>query len=207
LSKLPTVQLKSIEIDPRSEEYLAKLKEEYPNFDFMITDASKYDYSDLDLVVGNLPYNIGTNILLSCVRSGVKRMVFLLQAEVVDRVVAKPKSADYGSLSVLVQAYYEVKSVLKIPPPAFNPAPSVYSKLLVCDIKADSHLKLPYASLASLLRRSFQQPRKTLQNNLGKDFIQATKLNPMIRPNCLSVSDYIGLLPHFSLITGHINGE
>jgi 16S rRNA (adenine1518-N6/adenine1519-N6)-dimethyltransferase len=185
--------LKSIEIDIRSIEYLDTIKALYPNFDYIIADASEYQYSPGQYVCGNLPYNIGTKILLSCCRHKVKTMVFLLQAEVVDKVVAKHNTSDYSGLSVLVQTYYTTKSVLNVPPEAFSPRPKVKSKLLVCNIK--ENIDIEYDDLSKLLRKAFQFPRKTLQNNLGKDI--SSQITPEWlnrRPGNLSIEEYLELL-------------
>jgi 16S rRNA (adenine1518-N6/adenine1519-N6)-dimethyltransferase len=120
-------------------------------------------------VVGNLPYNISTPILfhlLAAVHS-VQDQHFMLQKEVVDRMVARPCTADYGRLSVMLQWRYAMENVLAVAPEAFDPPPRVHSAVV---------RMLPHAQpvavdeklLSQLVQVAFSQRRKILRHTLGK---------------------------------------
>jgi len=181
-----------VEFDREMEKHLRELTEAYPNFRLIMGDALDLTYEKHKSYVGNLPYNIGSRILLNCVESGAESMVFLLQREVVNRVCARVGSSDYGSLSVLIQSYYEVKGKMIIKPSNFYPRPSVDSKLLVC--KKLNTTNTPFHQMSKLLKQSFASPRKMLSNTIGKtqpktgEFIDLTR-----RPGQLSVAEYIEL--------------
>jgi len=166
------------------------------NFTFEISNALKHTYNPETCYVGNLPYNVGTAILIKAVKSKVKRMVFLLQREVVERICAKVDTSEYGSLSVLVQAYYNVESKLLVKPQNFRPQPKVDSKLVVCNLKNDADVD--FDSLSALLRASFSAPRKTLKNNLKSYLPQHAEHlllnNGSLRPGNCSREFYLQLL-------------
>jgi 16S rRNA (adenine1518-N6/adenine1519-N6)-dimethyltransferase len=140
-------------------------------------DVLKVDFAQLAAshatptlrVVGNLPYNISTPILfhlLAAVHS-VQDQHFMLQKEVVDRMVARPCTADYGRLSVMLQWRYAMENVLAVAPEAFDPPPRVHSAVV---------RMLPHAQpvavdeklLSQLVQVAFSQRRKILRHTLGK---------------------------------------
>jgi 16S rRNA (adenine1518-N6/adenine1519-N6)-dimethyltransferase len=202
LSKLPSdFTLHGIELDQRAIVYLNQISLLWPNFSFENLDATRLDYKKLALektaVVGNLPYNAGTKILLDCAEARVNKMVFLLQKEVVDRVNAKVGSADYSGISVLVQAFYKVKGKLTVPPNCFSPPPKVYSKLLVCELLPDKAIN--YNALSKLVRAAFCNRRKMLRNNLGSTYPQLlTLVDQTLRPQDLTVEEYCNLSKHIT---------
>ena len=120
-------------------------------------------------VVGNLPYNISTPILflLLDVADVIEDQHFMLQKEVIDRMVARPSTSDYGRLSVMLQWRYAMENVLFVPPGSFEPPPRVDSAIV---------RMLPHATPAAvdvklfseLVRVAFSQRRKLLRHSLGK---------------------------------------
>jgi 16S rRNA (adenine1518-N6/adenine1519-N6)-dimethyltransferase len=167
-------------------------------------DALKFDFHGCGegiRLVGNLPYNISTPILfhlftqLDCITD----MTFMLQKEVVDRMVATPGSKQYGRLSVMVQYYCAVASLFDVPPEAFYPAPKVNSSI----VRLVPYKVLPYpaqdkALLDEIVREAFSQRRKTLRNSLRAYFndeqFAAAGVNPDLRAENLSVQDYVRLI-------------
>jgi len=170
-------------------------------------DALLFDFGRLDgaagvglRIVGNLPYNISTPLLfhlagfVSCVRD----MHFMLQKEVVERMVAAPGSADFGRLSVMLQYRFVMDHLLAVPPEAFNPVPRVDSAVVrliprpAATLSASDERKF-----AGLVSAAFAQRRKMLRNSLRglvEDAqLEALGLAPTCRAEELSVDDYVRL--------------
>jgi 16S rRNA (adenine1518-N6/adenine1519-N6)-dimethyltransferase len=121
-------------------------------------------------IVGNLPYNISSPLLLR-LREFTGRVVdqhFMLQKEVVDRIVAEP-GGDMGRLTVLLQAWYEVQTLFDVPPEAFDPPPKVESSVIRM-LPRPSPLARDAPALQALLAVGFGQRRKMIRNTLGKWF-------------------------------------
>lgn len=120
-------------------------------------------------VVGNLPYNISSPILFHLLQH-VERIAdqhFMLQKEVVDRMVAAPATGDYGRLSVMLQWRYAMENVLHVPPEAFDPPPRVDSAV-VRMVPLAQPAALDEALLSELVQVAFSQRRKLLRHTLGK---------------------------------------
>ena len=120
-------------------------------------------------VVGNLPYNISTPILFHLleVADVVEDQHFMLQKEVIDRMVAKPSTSDYSRLSVMLQWRYAMENVLFVPPASFDPPPRVDSAIVrMLPIAAPAALDV--RRFSELVRVAFSQRRKLLRHSLGK---------------------------------------
>jgi 16S rRNA (adenine1518-N6/adenine1519-N6)-dimethyltransferase len=156
-------------------------------------DALRFDYAVFPpgvRIVGNLPYNISTPLLFHLARYAerVRDMHFMLQLEVVARMVAKPSTPDYGRLSVALQARFDMKKLFNVAPGAFTPPPKVESAVVRL-IPREPSLEVD----DDLLRRAFSARRKTLRNALpGVDFA-AAGVDPGLRPENLSPEDYARL--------------
>ncbi len=120
-------------------------------------------------VVGNLPYNISTPILFHLLEfvASIEDQHFMLQKEVVDRMVAPPASGDYGRLSVMLQWRYAMEDVLFVPPSSFEPPPRVDSAVVRMVPLAEPAAVEP-ALLSELVQVAFSQRRKLLRHTLGK---------------------------------------
>ena len=120
-------------------------------------------------VVGNLPYNISTPILFHLLDhvSVVKDQHFMLQKEVVQRMVAQPSTADYGRLSVMLQWRYDMEMVLLVGPHAFDPPPRVDSAV-VRMLSVSDPIAVNLQLLSELVQVAFSQRRKLLRHTLGK---------------------------------------
>ena len=164
-------------------------------------DALKFDFSALgpDLrVVGNLPYNISTPLLfhLAACAGGVRDMHFMLQREVVERMVAAPGGPAYGRLSVMLQYRFEMERLFLVPPGAFNPAPKVESAVVRMIPRSSRELTAADAGLLEeLVKAAFCQRRKMLRNTLrervGEEDWGALGIDPMRRAEELAVDDYV----------------
>ena len=120
-------------------------------------------------IVGNLPYNISTPILfhlLGCVHC-VQDQHFMLQKEVVDRMVARPATSDYGRLSVMLQWRYAMENVLFVPPESFDPPPRVDSAVVRMVPRA-APVAVQESLLSELVQVAFSQRRKILRHTLGR---------------------------------------
>ena len=120
-------------------------------------------------VVGNLPYNISTPILFHLLDAVdvIEDQHFMLQKEVIDRMVAAPSTSDYGRLSVMLQWRYAMENVLYVPPQSFDPPPRVDSAIVRMVPHAEP-VALDVKLLSELVRVAFSQRRKLLRHTLGK---------------------------------------
>jgi len=156
-------------------------------------DALEFDYSVFPKgvrLVGNLPYNISTPLLFHLARFAdrVRDMHFMLQREVVERMVAKHSTPEYGRLSVALQARFAMKKLFNVGSGAFRPPPKVDSAVVRLE-----PLAKPLAVNEDLLRKAFSARRKTLRNALpGLDFA-AGGIDGGLRPENLSPADYARL--------------
>jgi 16S rRNA (adenine1518-N6/adenine1519-N6)-dimethyltransferase len=151
-------------------------------------------------IVGNLPYNISTPVLFHLLdyRQVIQDMHFMLQKEVVDRIVASPGNKHYGRLSVMIQAFCDAEALFEVPPYAFSPAPKVNSAILRLQPNAryEQHIN-DFSAFENLVRQAFSQRRKTLKNTLkdicSAEQIATANLQTSQRAEELSVSDFISL--------------
>jgi len=136
-------------------------------------DALEVDYSALGgslRIVGNLPYNISSPLLfhLAGHAEAVRDQHFMLQREVIDRMVAEPGSGDYGRLSVMLQARYAMSKLFDVPPESFDPPPKVMSAVVrMVPLGADRPRPASEAAFAALVTRAFAQRRKMLRRVLA----------------------------------------
>ena len=166
-------------------------------------DALKFDFSQLSSqlrVTGNLPYNISTPILFHLLDNvgHIVDMHFMLQKEVVERMVAVPSTPAYGRLSVMLQYYLAMEYLITVPPEAFEPAPKVESAFVRCV----PHAALPFVAkdtglFYKVVLAAFGQRRKTLRNTLKGilDDVGFANLgiNPQLRAENLSVAEFVAI--------------
>lgn len=192
-------QTKTLHLIELDKELIPHLQQAYGNTEsthIHHLDALKLKLSsNISQIVGNLPYNISTPLLINLLYQAdyIPKMVFMLQTEVVDRICSPPHSKTYGRLSVMLQHRYDCISTLEIPPTAFKPQPKVNSSLLLMRRKADvPDIKLE--KLEKLLKYAFSQRRKNIKNNLKNfldiDILHKCHIKPTDRPENLSVDDY-----------------
>lgn len=181
---------------------VARLQAEFPRerLDVHQADALAFDFAVLgsDLrVVGNLPYNISTPLLFHLAECAeyIRDMIFMLQREVVERMVAAAGTPEYGRLSVMLQARFRLEKLFVVPPGAFLPPPKVDSAVVrLTPLSAQPVPGHAWAVFAELVTRAFGQRRKTLRNALRglaeeADY-SAAGLDPMRRGETLSVEEF-----------------
>jgi 16S rRNA (adenine1518-N6/adenine1519-N6)-dimethyltransferase len=190
-------KLEAIELD---RDLAADLAARFPPFRLTVhcADALAFDFARFPAgmrLVGNLPYNISTPLLFHLARYAerVQDMHFMLQLEVVDRMVAAPSTADYGRLSVALQARFAMEKLFTVSKGAFRPPPKVESAVVRLRPRATMlHID------EDLLRRAFSARRKQLRNALaGVDFARAG-IDPQLRPENLSPEDYARITDLFA---------
>jgi 16S rRNA (adenine1518-N6/adenine1519-N6)-dimethyltransferase len=153
-------------------------------------------------VVGNLPYNISTPILFHLLDhvAVIQDQHFMLQKEVVERMVAVPSSAAYGRLSVMLQWRYAMEMVVEVGPMAFDPPPRVDSAV----VRMTPHAQpapLPVALLSELVQVAFSQRRKLLRHTLGKWLQErsvAADFDVQRRAEEVAVAEYVQLAQRVS---------
>lgn len=199
----------AIEKDGKLYERLCEWFDGYANVELIHQDALRADYSSLYKgqklkVIANLPYSVSSPLLFNLLgdRRYFSSMVLMLQQEVGDRIAAGPGSKTYGSISVLLQAYYDITREFRVSPESFWPKPKVDSVVLKL-----VPLKAPRTEIADdklfekVVRASFSSRRKMLGNSLQSGFskgiiIQALNksgIDPKRRAETLSVEEFAKL--------------
>jgi 16S rRNA (adenine1518-N6/adenine1519-N6)-dimethyltransferase len=151
-------------------------------------------------IVGNLPYHISTPLLFALLPAAarVRDQHFMLQKEVVDRIVAPPGGRDYGRLSVMLQYRYRVERLFVVPAGAFTPVPAVTSAIVRLVPKARGEMQpVDEAAFARVVAAAFGQRRKTLRNALAalldEARIRAAGIDPGARAETLGVGAFVAL--------------
>lgn len=210
LGKIPKLHVVEIDRDIVSWMQAEYTKPAYTKNELIIhnVDALKFDFASLGKkirVTGNLPYNISTPILFHLLDNlpNIIDMHFMLQKEVVERMVASSSTPAYGRLSVMLQYYLQMEYLFTVPPEAFEPAPKVESAFVRCM----PHASLPFvakdtALFAKVVLQAFSQRRKTLRNTLKGllDDASFAKLGiePQLRAENLGVAQFVAITNHLA---------
>ncbi|MBS1747940.1 MAG: ribosomal RNA small subunit methyltransferase A [Bacteroidetes bacterium] len=164
---LGAVNLKAIELD---EEKVAFILHKYPVLQDKLIhgDFLKFEKPFIGsfVVVGNFPYNISSQILFKILewKSEVPVVIGMFQKEVAQRIASKPNSKIYGILSVLIQAFYDVKYLFDVPPAAFTPPPKVMSGVIEMVTRTQQPSMRSEKDFFLLVKTAFNQRRKKLRN-------------------------------------------
>ena len=169
------------------------------------TDALKFDYSSLAInkkirLIGNLPYNISTPLLFHLIEhiSNILDMTFMLQEEVVDRMVAEPNCKDYGKLTIMIKYFCDTEKLFTVSPTAFKPVPKVTSAI----VKLTPHIEQKYYAkdfkfFKEIVSTAFNLRRKTIGKSLGnlfsKEELIELNIEPSLRPENLSIDQFLQL--------------
>lgn len=204
LSKLTVVEL--------DRDLVAYLENRFPSEKLTVhcSDALDFDFSKIVpasgkkiRIVGNLPYNISTPLLFHLMdfASLIEDQHFMLQKEVVERMVADPGNKAYGRLSVMLQWRYDMEMLFTVPPDAFKPAPKVDSAI-VRMIPKENPESCSLTTLEQITTQAFSQRRKMVRNNLAPFFSESELVNlgidPTKRPEDLTVEQFIHLSNHLA---------
>lgn len=208
LTKPLLVHLKHLHLIEIDRDIIQWMQQHYPAEQITIhaSDVLKFDFSTLSngqqplRVVGNLPYNISSPILFHLLPhlSHIQDMHFMLQKEVVERMVAQPSSPEYGRLSVMLQYDLQMEYLVTVPGAAFDPPPKVESAFVRCVPYAQPpHRANNHAQFAKVVSCAFSQRRKTLRNTLkpllnDADFV-ALNLDSQLRAENLSVAQFVAI--------------
>lgn len=195
-------RLTAVEID---RDLAARLRRQYPaeRLEVVEADALTVDFAafgDSLRVVGNLPYNISSPLLFHLMGAAdqIRDQHFMLQREVIDRMVAEPGSADYGRLSVMLQSRYRMEKLFDVPPEAFDPPPRVVSAVVrMAPLPPERLRPRSEAAFEQVVARAFSQRRKMLRRVLADWAPQvpweALGIAPTARAEAVSVAAFIGL--------------
>jgi 16S rRNA (adenine1518-N6/adenine1519-N6)-dimethyltransferase len=168
-------------------------------------DALKFDFGQIPVpegqklrVVGNLPYNISSPLLFHLAEFAhlIEDQHFMLQKEVVERMVAEPGTKAYGRLSVMLQWRYDMSLMFIVPPTAFDPPPQVESAI-VRMVPTKRKLACDGATLEAVVLKAFSQRRKVIRNCVAGMFTEAQLLqagiDPSLRPEAVGLEQYVAL--------------
>jgi 16S rRNA (adenine1518-N6/adenine1519-N6)-dimethyltransferase len=189
-----------IEIDAASCEYLAR---QFPEWSESIHkgDFLKDDITALLVkpaaIIGNFPYNISSQIFFRILenRHVIDQVVCMIQKEVADRIRALHGSKTYGILSVLLQAWYDIEFLFRVPPQVFHPPPKVQSAVIRLKRNQRNSLGCDEAIFHRVVKAGFNHRRKTLRNSLKGHFQLPEEPHDFfsLRPEQLSVNQFIEL--------------
>lgn len=206
----------AIELDKDLIPLLQSKFEGFVNFALVEQDALKIDFEQLTKnrgqrsktkLVANLPYYISTAILQKLIdqRQVFSEMILMFQREVVERITAAAGSSERGFLTVLVEAYFEIKKLFDVPPTAFRPIPKIWSSVVRIESKDEAEIKILDDSLfRNLISTGFAQKRKTILNNL-KNFahperhemsqiLEQSQILPVRRAETLTLEEWKRLI-------------
>jgi 16S rRNA (adenine1518-N6/adenine1519-N6)-dimethyltransferase len=196
-------RLEAIELD---RDLASSLAAAFPPWKLTVhcADALEFDFARFPpgmRLVGNLPYNVSTPLLFHVARYAdrVRDMHFMLQLEVVERMVAAPSTPAYGRLSVSLQARFQMKKLFNVSRGAFRPPPKVESAVVRLEPLTDRP-QMAQPTFDDVLRRAFSSRRKQLRNALplaSTDFAEL-EINAQLRPEDLSPLDYVRIAQYLA---------
>jgi 16S rRNA (adenine1518-N6/adenine1519-N6)-dimethyltransferase len=191
-----------IEIDPDMINYLQKKIPE-SKINFINRDVLSINNKELEVyerIIGNLPYYISTEILIKMIDivDSLNDIHFMFQKEVAERITAKPKSKNFGRLSVLIQYFFEAEILFDISANSFSPPPKIQSSFIKLIPKKKEGLKFKnFNNFKKVIKTAFQFKRKTLKNNfkdiLGEDNFNSIGINSQKRAEMLSIDDFVNI--------------
>jgi 16S rRNA (adenine1518-N6/adenine1519-N6)-dimethyltransferase len=194
-------QIIAMDLDQKN---IIALSERFPKaeHEFIHGDVLKepldFLYKAKHRVVGNLPYNISTQIIIKLINylSGIEDMHFLVQKEVAHRICASDKSGDWGRLGVKIAALFKTTILFDVPPESFDIKPKVQSSFIRLIPRVNPMIALnKFSRFSNLVDQSFANKRKGIKNNLKKLAIEFEDLNinPLARAEELSIEDFISV--------------
>jgi 16S rRNA (adenine1518-N6/adenine1519-N6)-dimethyltransferase len=200
-------QLDHMHVVELDRDLVTRLEKAYPRERLTVHsgDALKFDFGAIPVaegqklrVVGNLPYNISSPLLfhLADFAHLIEDQHFMLQKEMVERMVAEPGSKTYGRLSVMLQWRYDMSLMFIVPPTAFDPPPQVESAI-VRMVPVKQQLPCDAKRLEAVVAKAFSQRRKVIRNCVAGMFTEAqlveAGIDPSVRPEAVSLAQYVAL--------------
>lgn len=204
LLETAAAQVVAVEVDPRAAQVIRELAEACPaRLRLVEADALALDLSTLvpapRQIVANLPYNIGSPLLVGWLRQAAQweRLTLMFQQEVAERIAAAPGTDAYGRLSVLAQWLCQVELRLRVPPSAFVPPPKIWSAVVVLTPHAEQPPPALFAAMERLTAAAFGQRRKMLRGSLkplgGEALLARAGIAPERRAETLDVAEFDAL--------------
>ncbi|MFO7874516.1 MAG: 16S rRNA (adenine(1518)-N(6)/adenine(1519)-N(6))-dimethyltransferase RsmA [Bacteroidales bacterium] len=181
------------------------LQQTYPAFsnriikaDFLAYDLDQISTDEPLAIIGNFPYNISSQIMFKVLaeRQRIPLVVGMFQKEVARRIASPPGSKEYGILSVLIQAFYDVQLLFSVEPHVFIPPPKVQSTVIRCVRKTGPDIDCNVARFFTVVKMAFNQRRKTLKNSLKAMNVHWEALPGHLakeRPERLGVNDFAAI--------------
>ena len=204
MEMLPLVkELHAVELDKKLVPVLSAKCKNLGELKIHEQDVLRFDFSSIFQgkplrIIGNLPYNISTQLLIHLLKfvDIIKDMHFMLQLEVAERLAAGPGSKVYGRLSVVVQYYFNVSLLFTVSPKSFYPAPKVNSAFVCLTPKQKRQVTAVNLEVfLSVVREAFCMRRKTIHNSLKRfvtdEMLVGIKIDPGLRPEQLAVDDFV----------------
>jgi 16S rRNA (adenine1518-N6/adenine1519-N6)-dimethyltransferase len=210
LAAMTALLLKSLDhmhVVELDRDLVARLEKAYPRERLTVHsgDALKFDFGSIPVpegqklrIVGNLPYNISSPLLFHLAEFAhlVEDQHFMLQKEVVERMVAEPGTKAYSRLSVMLQWRYDMAMLFVVPPTAFDPPPQVDSAI-VRMVPTRRQLPCDGKRLEAVVAKAFSQRRKVIRNCVAGMFTEAqlveAGIDPGVRPEAVSLEQYVAL--------------
>ena len=193
-----------VELDADLAKSLRTEFQEYDSIKIIEGDALKFDLSSIATekrplrVIGNLPYNISTPIIFHLLKNSelIRDMTFMLQLEVIQRMISKVGKRNYGRLSLMVQYYCEVEHLFNVASSAFSPKPKVVSALVRLKPHNSTSIRAKDSDcLQTVIRTAFNQRRKTLRNSLRtiipEALLDRIAINKNLRPQDITLNEYV----------------
>lgn len=198
------VNLRGVEIDRDLIEELNLIKLKNRNLDVLNEDILKINLKDISesklRIVGNLPYNISSKIMLWSIKNKdmIEDVHFMLQKEFAERLTSSPNKKSYGRLSILAQLFFNVEELFDVPSESFFPEPKVDSLFLRLKPKENKDLEyLDIECLQNVTLKAFTKRRKKISSGLKelltKEDLKKINIDPDLRPENLTIADYISI--------------
>ncbi len=198
------VNLRGVEIDRDLIEELNLIKLKNRNLDVLNKDILKINLKDISesklRIVGNLPYNISSKIMLWSIKNKdmIEDVHFMLQKEFAERLTSSPNKKSYGRLSILAQLFFNVEELFDVPSESFFPEPKVDSLFLRLKPKENKDLEyLDIECLQNVTLKAFTKRRKKISSGLKelltKEDLKKINIDPGLRPENLTIADYISI--------------
>ncbi len=198
LSKNP-YHLYGVEIDKSVYDLIEEKFKDYKNFSLIKHDFLKINLYDIAKghkikLVGNLPYNVASLIIVNCVFyiDILERCVFMIQKEVAEKLIAKPKTKDYTFLSVFIQTFFNIDYIMSVPARFFTPPPKVTSAVVKISPKENIPIK-DIKKYKNFISNIFQNRRKMLRTKIDEEILKQVNINSTSRAEELTFEDFIKL--------------
>ena len=198
------------EIDERLKPVLKDALSGFDNTEVIFGDVMKRKLADIEkrlgesyVLVANLPYYITTPIIMNFLENGenVSSMTVMVQKEVAERLAAKPRTSDYGAITVGINLRGEAKIVMQVPRERFTPVPNVDSAVVRIDIDKNKFANADKSAVRELVRKAFTSRRKTLVNNISSGYgtskesaaklLEKCGISPTARAEELSAEQFV----------------